>query len=118
MLNQKIRKMLMLVCSLYAAIVMNFAIANNAPQCDSTWNQSSAAATCGAVCTNPMNTYHYAFSSTYDAETNTCTFHAGCCQGMPYQICSYDYAVCSSSTITIKQDDSHFHNNHGHLSHD
>lgn len=86
-------------------------------QCDSTWNNSSAAQSCGTVCTNPVNSHHYDFSSHYNATTNECTFNAGCCEGKPYQVCSYQSAVCDPTSITVKKDDSQFYNSYGTLKH-
>ena len=94
---------------------LNSAFASN--ECDSTWNNSSAAQSCGHVCTNPDNVQRYPFITTYNSKTNECTFKAGCCEGLPYQICSYQYAVCDQTTLTVKRDDSNFQNIYGKLKH-
>ena len=114
--ENKMSKWLISLCGAMILFCSHMVFA--ATECDSTWNNSSAAQSCGTVCTNPVNSFHYPFSSTYNAEHNECTFNAGCCQGMPYQICNYNYAVCSPTQITVKKEDSQFYNDHGTLKHE
>lgn len=109
------KKTLIILLGLFS--LSQIAFAGKDGECDATWNNSSAAQSCGTVCTNPINVYHYPFTTTYDAKTDQCTFNAGCCEGLPYQICSYDSAVCDPSSITVKRGDSQFQNVYGQLKH-
>jgi hypothetical protein len=109
------KKMIFSLFALSSLMMSSLSFADS--RCDQTWETSSAAQSCGTVCTNPLNTYHYPFSSTYNEDTGQCTFKAGCCQGYPGQSCTYNYAVCSPTGITVKQGDNQFYNDHGTIKH-
>jgi hypothetical protein len=112
------KKHTLLAAACFSLLTTVTSFASLAPQCKDTWNNSSAAQTCGVVCTGEGDQAGHAFNSTYNKTNDTCTYDAGCCEGMPYQKCVIPYAVCDGVLLTVKRGDSKFHNDHGHIVHD
>lgn len=111
---QKGEIMRKLLLGIVISMVCSAAFADQ--ECDDTWNNSSAAGSCGYVCSNP-NGSNIKYGSTYDPVSNQCNFYAGCCNGTT--LCSYNgLASCTpNSNFIVTKGDSNFYNSSGKLTH-